>query len=149
MSFSLIFVQAVTFSPFPLATLFQLDCQLYRHNRFSYCILILFIYIAYVTILTTIISGLFKMARKTKNFTFSLPPELLGRLKKYAQKGYVPSVNSAVKEAIESYVVQIDKEYLYRQMKEAAESPDFVDDLEATMADFSYVDYETTREKKK
>ncbi len=89
------------------------------------------------------------MARKTKNYTFSLPPELLDRLKKHAQKGYVSSVNSAVKEAIESYVVQIDKEYLYRQMKEAAENLDFVEDLETTMADFSYVDYETTREKKK
>ena len=99
--------------------------------------------------LTIIISGLFKMARKTKNFTFSLPPELLDRLKKHAQEGYIPSVNSAVKEAIESYVVQIDKEYLYSQMKEAAENPDFVDDLETKMADFSYVDYETTREKKK
>jgi len=89
------------------------------------------------------------MARKTKNYTFSLPPELLDRLKKYAQKGYVSSVNSAVKEAIESYVVQIDKEYLYKQMKEAAENPVFVDDLEATMVGFSYVDYENTQEKKK
>jgi len=88
------------------------------------------------------------MARKTKNFTFSLPPELLDRLKKHSQKGYVPSVNSAVKEAIESYVVKVDKKYLYNQMKEAAENPDFVEDLEAAMADFSYVDYETTREKK-
>jgi len=89
------------------------------------------------------------MARKTKNYTFSLPPELLDRLKNHAQKGYVASVNSAVKEAIESYVVQIDKKYLYKQMKEAAENPDFVDDLETTMAAFSYVDFETTREKKK
>ncbi len=89
------------------------------------------------------------MSRKTKNFTFSLPPELLDRLKKHAREGYIPTVNSAVKEAIESYVVQIDKEYLYRQMKEAADNPDFVEDLETTMADFSYVDYETTREKKK
>ncbi len=88
------------------------------------------------------------MARKTKNYTFSLPPELMERLKKHAQKGYVYSVNSAVKEAIESYVVQIDKKYLYRQMKEAADNPDFVYDLETAMADFSYVDYETTREKK-
>lgn len=114
-----------------------------------FCIILLFIYIVYDTILTIIISGLFYMVRKTKNYTFSLPPELLDRLKKHAKKGYVPSVNSAVKEAIEVYVVQIDKEYLYRQMKEAAENPDFVDDLETTMADFFYVDFETNRENKK
>jgi predicted DNA-binding protein len=89
------------------------------------------------------------VTRKTKNYTFSLPPELLDRLKKHAQKGYVPSVNSAVKEAIETYVVQIDKEYLRRQMEEAAENPDFINDLESTMADFSYADYETTGDKKK
>lgn len=104
--------------------------------------------IANGTILFIITSGLFEMVRKTKNFTFSLPPELLDRLKKHAQKGYVPSVNSAVKEAIESYVAKVDKEHLYCQMKEAAENPDFVEDLEAAMTDFSYVDYETTREKK-
>jgi len=89
------------------------------------------------------------MVKKTKNYTFSLPPELLDRLKIHAQKGYVPSVNSAVRKAIESYVVQIDKENLYKQMKEAAENPAFIDDLESTMADFSYVDDETTGEKKK
>ncbi len=89
------------------------------------------------------------MVKKTKNYTFSLPRELLDRLKEHAREGCVPSVNSAVKEAIESYVVQIDKENLYKQMKEAAENPAFIDDLESTMADFSYVDDEATGEKKK
>ena len=74
---------------------------------------------------------------------------LPARLKNNAREGYVPSVNYAVKEAIESYVVQIDKEHLYRQMKEAAEDPKFIGDLDDSMAHFAYADYEAMQGKKK
>ena len=87
------------------------------------------------------------MVKKTKNYTFSLPLDLLDRLKEHSNKGNVPSVNSAVKEAIETYVVKIDKENLYQQMKKASEDPLFMEDLETTMADFSGVDFETIQEK--
>lgn len=53
------------------------------------------------------------MVKKTKNYTFSLPLDLLDRLKEYASSGDVHSVNFAVREAIETYVVKIDKENLY------------------------------------
>ncbi len=46
-------------------------------------------------------------------------------------------------------MVQIDKEYLYKQMKEAAENPIFVDDLETTMVDFSLLIMKTPRGKRK
>lgn len=88
------------------------------------------------------------MVKKTKNYTFSLPLDLLDRLKEHSNKGNVPSVNSAVKEAIETYVVKIDKENLYQKMKKASEDPLFMEDLETTMADFSEVDFETIQEKK-
>lgn len=89
------------------------------------------------------------MVKKTKNYTFSLPLDLLDKLKDHASEGNVPSVNYAVKEAIETYVVKIDKENLYKQMKKAAEDPLFLEDLESTMTAFSAADFETTREKKK
>ncbi len=89
------------------------------------------------------------MVKKTKNYTFSLPQDLLDRLKEHASEGNVPSVNFAVKEAIETYVVKIDKENLFKLMKQAAEDPLFMDDLESTMTVFSAADFETTREKKK
>ena len=88
------------------------------------------------------------MVKKTKNYTFSLPLDLLDRLKEHASEGNVPSVNFAVKEALETYVVKIDKENLYKQMKKASEDPLFMEDLESTMAVFSEADFETTREKK-
>ena len=101
-----------------------------------------------VTLLKILVFGVRHMAKKTKNYTFSLPLDLLDRLKEHANEGKVPSVNSAVKEAIETYVVKIDKENLYQQMKKASEDPLFMEDLESAMADFSEVDFETIQEKK-
>lgn len=88
------------------------------------------------------------MVKKTKNYTFSLPLDLLDRLKEHANEGNVPSVNFAVKEAIETYVVKIDKKNLYKQMKKASGDPLFMEDLESIMAVFSEADFETTRENK-
>lgn len=53
------------------------------------------------------------VVKKTKNYTFSLPLDLLDRLKEHASSGDVHSVNFAVREAIETYVVKIYKENLY------------------------------------
>ena len=88
------------------------------------------------------------LSKAIKNYTFSLPIELLNKLKKYSSEGHVPSVNSAVKEAIESYVKVIEKQNLYIQMKEASKDPMFMEDLDSVMYDFSYSDYEVTKENK-
>ncbi len=87
------------------------------------------------------------MKKTAKNYTFSLPVELLDKLKKYSEAGYVSSVNSAVKEAVEAYVVKTDKQILFSQMNSAAQDPLFIKDLDEAMRDFSYSDYEATREK--
>lgn len=89
------------------------------------------------------------MSRTVKNYTFSLPIDLLNKLKQYSNEGFVPSVNAAVKEAIESYVITVEKQKLYKQMKEAARDPLFMEDLENAMSDFSYSDFEATRETEK
>ncbi len=86
------------------------------------------------------------MGQSIKNYTFSLPIDLLNKLKKYSTDGYVPSVNAAVKEAIETYVKQIEKQTLYNQMKAAAQDPIFIKDLEEAMNDFSLTDFEATKE---
>jgi len=88
------------------------------------------------------------LSKTIKNYTFSLPIELLNKLKKFSNEGHVPSVNSAVKEAIESYVKLIEKQNLYIKMKEASKDPMFMEDLDSVMYDFSYSDYEATKEKK-
>ena len=69
-------------------------------------------------------------------------------MKGYAQSGYAPSVNAAVREALESYVSKLEKRELYEQMKAAAEDPLFIQDMEKTMNDFSYPDFEATEEKR-
>ncbi len=88
------------------------------------------------------------MSQPVKNFTFSLPIDLLNNLKKYSNDGYFSSVNAAVKEALESYVAKIEKQDLYNQMKAAAQDPIFMQDLEESMHDFSYPDFEATEEHK-
>jgi predicted DNA-binding protein len=57
------------------------------------------------------------MSQSVKNYTFSLPIDLLNKLKKFSNDGYVLSVNAAVKEAIESYVKKLEKQHLYASMK--------------------------------
>ena len=89
------------------------------------------------------------MGKIVKNYTFSLPIDLLNKLKKYSTEGYVPSVNAAVKDALESYVKQVEKHNLYNQMKTAAQDPMFMHDLEEVMNDFSYTDFEATKENEK
>jgi len=86
------------------------------------------------------------MSHVVKNYTFSLPIDLLNKLKQFSNEGHVPSINAAVKEAIESYVKILEKQYLFDQMKEAAQDPMFINDLQNAMDDFSLSDFEATEE---
>ncbi|TCQ02921.1 hypothetical protein EDD79_101251 [Serpentinicella alkaliphila] len=47
------------------------------------------------------------MSKSSKNHTLSLPIDLLDKLKDFSKEGYITSVNAAVKEAIESYVIKL------------------------------------------
>ncbi|KLU58608.1 hypothetical protein CEB3_c46240 [Peptococcaceae bacterium CEB3] len=82
------------------------------------------------------------MGAKLKNVTFSLPVELIHKLKGYAQEEYIPSVNAGVREAIEEYVTKLEKEKLYREMLKAADDPLFVRDLAENMQAFEASDRE-------
>lgn len=86
------------------------------------------------------------MAQPVKNYTFSLPIDLLNKLKDYSSNGYISSVNAAVKEALESYLTALEKQKLYEEMKTAAQDPMFMQDLKESMGDFSYSDFELTEE---
>lgn len=86
------------------------------------------------------------MSMENKNYTFSLPIELIDKVRDYSQGGYIPSINFAVREAIESYVKNLDKEKLYDEMKKASKDPLFLSDLNQTMDDFSYADSDHIKE---
>lgn len=86
------------------------------------------------------------MAIKVKNATFSLPVTLLERMKDYAKKKDIPSMNVGVKEALEEYVKKVEKEKLRKRMKEAAQDPLFMKDLEDSMNSFEASDTEMGRQ---
>ncbi|MHB1275463.1 MAG: ribbon-helix-helix domain-containing protein [Candidatus Humimicrobiaceae bacterium] len=85
------------------------------------------------------------MVTKLKNITFSLPVDLIDKLKEYSEKNYIPSVSSAVREALQLYSKTIEKENLYREMKEASKDPLFMEDLNEIMDAFTISDDETSR----
>ena len=85
------------------------------------------------------------MVTKLKNVTFSLPVDLINKLKEYSDKNYIPSVSSAVREALQLYSKTIEKENLYREMKEASKDPLFMEDLNEIMDAFAVSDDETSR----
>lgn len=86
------------------------------------------------------------MEKKKKNYTFSLPIDQMEKLKKYLNEEEIPSLNSAVREAIETYIANHEKQKLKKEMKKAAQDPLFLKDLEETMADFSHSNSEVDEE---
>lgn len=84
------------------------------------------------------------MVTKLKNVTFSLPVDLVEKLKEYSEKNYIPSVSSAVREALQLYSKKIEKENLYKEMKKASKDPLFMEDLNESMDAFTISDDETS-----
>lgn len=85
------------------------------------------------------------MKEKLKNATFSIPVELLDDLKNIVKTGRARSVNSAVREAIELYSAEKEKENLKEEMKSASKDPLFLKDLDNSMGSFRTSDGETAR----
>jgi len=86
------------------------------------------------------IQGVMKMA--LKNFTFSLPSDLVEALKKHVVELKLPSVNHVVREALEARVVEFDREKLKRLMLQASNDPLFMEDLKECMTAFKHADME-------
>jgi len=82
------------------------------------------------------------MAVNVKNATFSLPIDLLEKLKEYAKNDDIPSLNAGVREALEEYAKKIEKEKFRRRMTEASRDPLFMKDLEDSMKAFEDSDAE-------
>ncbi len=82
------------------------------------------------------------MPTKVKNITFSLPTELVDKLKEYAKDQRIPSLNAGVKEALEEYVLKISKEKLRSEMVHASKDVLFLEDLKESMKSFESSDNE-------
>lgn len=80
------------------------------------------------------------MAMALKNVTFSLPTDLVEKLKRHVNDLQLPSVNQVVREALESRVIELEREKLRLSMRAAAKDPLFMKDMEECMAAFKYAD---------
>jgi len=83
------------------------------------------------------------MGTSTKNVTFSLPVDLIEKLRSFAKNHYIPSVSAGVREALEEFTKDIEKEILKREMMEASKDPIFMQDLNDSMKAFEHSDKET------
>lgn len=81
--------------------------------------------------------------RRLKKATFALPESLLERLRTLAEEKRISSANAAVREALEDYIVRIEREEFKEAMKKAAEDPQFIRDIEDTEEVFWEADVET------
>jgi len=82
------------------------------------------------------------MITKLKNVTFSLPENLIDGYRQLARTKQVPSMNAAVREALEDYLTEKRKAELLSEMEKAAGDPLFMEDLTEIMQDFAAVDGE-------
>ncbi len=80
------------------------------------------------------------MANNIKNVTFSIPIDLVDKLKVYVKENYIPSLNAGVKEALEHYTTNIDREIFRKKMEVAAQDPLFMKDLHDSMKAFEKSD---------
>ncbi|MCY6369328.1 hypothetical protein [Clostridium ganghwense] len=76
------------------------------------------------------------MSKVVENYTFSLPVNLLNKLNKYSNDGYASSINTAVEEAIKSYVKSIEKQKLYNEITAGSKDPLFSAELKNVLNNF-------------
>lgn len=87
------------------------------------------------------------MAQKStlKKATFSLPVNLLEKLRYLAASKRIPSTNAAVREALERYLESIEKDDFRRAMEAAAEDQLFLNDVKSIHTSYQHADAETAR----
>lgn len=82
------------------------------------------------------------MAEKIKNYTFSLPVDMVDKVREFTESKYIPSINTGIKEAIVDYINKIEKDILKKEVEEASEDPLFLKDIKKCVVDFENSDAE-------
>jgi len=82
--------------------------------------------------------------KQTIKYTATLSDESIQELKALAEKKVIPSVNHAIREAIEMYIVQTKKQVYEKQMQEAAEDERFQKRTIDCNKDFTFADSEVS-----
>ncbi|WP_432650647.1 hypothetical protein [Huintestinicola sp.] len=83
---------------------------------------------------------------QTARYTATLPIYALDELKALASSGQIPSVNFAIRQAVDEYLKQAKKKQYDELMKEAAKDEEFIKRTMSCADDFSYADSEVQGE---
>lgn len=83
------------------------------------------------------------MGSKQKNVTFSLPEDVVDKIRGYVEEDYIPSLNAGVKEALEEYIVKLDRLKFRKAMEQASKDQVFIKDLVNTLTAFEKIECET------
>jgi len=78
-----------------------------------------------------------------KNYTFSLPKNIMEKLKDNIKKENFPSINFAVREALKIFLEKIERENLKKEMDKASRDMLFIGDLKKNMDFFENFDTES------
>ncbi len=82
----------------------------------------------------------------TSRVTATLPTEQVKMLKQLSLEHRIPSVNFAIRQAVDEYLKQLKKSQYETLMAEAANDDDFIQRTISCAEDFAYVDSEVTGE---
>lgn len=80
---------------------------------------------------------------RLKKMTVALPASLVDKLRILARSKRVRSANAAVREAVERYIADLEREDFRRAMESAASDPEFLRDIETVEHDFRHADRES------
>lgn len=83
--------------------------------------------------------------KKVKNVTFTLPVEIVDKLREYVSDDHIPSLNAGVREALEEYIAKNEKLAFRKKMERASKDPMFLKDIEEAMSDFEKADADSAR----
>ncbi len=83
---------------------------------------------------------------KTVRFTATLPSAYIDELKKLAKQQQIPSVNFAIRQALDEYLKQVKKREYDEMMKEAANDKAFMERTMKCAQDFYFADNEVSGE---
>ncbi len=83
---------------------------------------------------------------KTVRYTTTLPSDSIEQLKQLARTQQIPSVNFAIRQAVDEYLKQLKRREYDELMQAAAKDQDFYDRTMKCAEDFSFSDYAVQRE---
>ncbi|MBP7784449.1 MAG: ribbon-helix-helix protein, CopG family [Firmicutes bacterium] len=80
---------------------------------------------------------------RLKRMTVALPASLVDKLRVLAGSKRVQSANAAVREAVERYVADLERQDFRRAMGTVASDPEFLRDAQTAEYDFRHADRES------